>query len=105
MEQEKRPIPKKTIIMIGVIIIIGIIAYMMNEMGKSAKATSVLYKLGYQNIKNVHVAKIAKFRNEDTNIEGYKYSVKFKNLDNKQECRGFVWADFKNNIIQDLECK
>ncbi len=105
MNQETRKIPKKTIAIIATLIVLGIIAYMMNEMGKASKAAFVLHKIGYQNIKNVTVAKIIKFRNEDTNIEGYKYTVRFKNLDTKQECRGFIWADFKDNILQDLECK
>jgi len=105
MNQEIRKIPRKTIIIITVLIILGIIAYMMNEMGKAGKAAYVLNKIGYQNIKNVTVAKIIKFRNEDTGIEGYKYTVRFKTTDTKQDCRGFVWADFKNNILQDIECK
>ncbi|MBT3280179.1 MAG: hypothetical protein HOF69_06605 [Campylobacteraceae bacterium] len=105
MSQETRPIPKKTIIIFAVLIILGIIAYFMNEIGKSAKATKVLSYIGYKNIKEVSVAKITKFRNDDTGIEGYKYTVNFHNIESKKDCRGFLWADFKKNVIQDISCK
>jgi len=105
LTNETRPIPKKTIIIISILIILGIVFYFINEMGKSMKATKVLYYIGYKNVSDVHVARMTKFRNENTNIEGFKYTVKFHNDDTNQQCHGFLWADFKHNVIHDFDCK
>jgi uncharacterized membrane protein YvbJ len=105
LSQEIRPIPKKTVIIIAIVIICGIFAYIMNEISKSSKATKVLHAIGYKNIDNVYVAKIMKFKNEDTSVEGNKFTLKFRNLDTNKNCKGFVWADFKKNIIHDIDCK
>ena len=45
-----------------------------------------------------------KFNNEETNIQGYRYTVKYHNIDTNENCRGFMWADFKKNIIHDIDC-
>lgn len=105
MTTKTRPIPKKTIFIFIVLILFGIISYFMNEIGKAAKAGKVLYFIGYKNIEDISVAKIIKFRNDDTGIEGYKYTVNFRNIDTSKDCQGFIWADFKKNVIQDIDCE
>jgi hypothetical protein len=104
LNNQTRPIPKKTVVAIAIIIVLGIAFYFINESGKSLKATKVLAKIGYKNINNISVAKITKFNNEETNIQGYRYTVKFHNIDTNENCRGFMWADFKKNIIHDIDC-
>jgi hypothetical protein len=105
LSHETRPLPKKTIILITIVIICGIVGYILNEISKSIKATKVLHSMGYKNIENVYVAKISKFQNNETNIQGKKFTLRFKNLDTNKECKGFLWADFKNNILHDFDCK
>jgi hypothetical protein len=105
LTNQTRPIPKKTIVIISILIILGIVFYFVNEMGKSVKAAKVLNYIGYKGVSNVHVAAMTKFRNAQTSIEGFKYTVKFHNDETNQNCHGFIWADFKNNVIQDLDCE
>ena len=105
MTYETRTIPKKTVIIISILIICGIAVYILTEMGKATKVTKALAKVGYKNIENVSVSAVHKFNNSDTNIEGYKYTIKFNDLNTNKSCRGFIWIDFKRNIHNDFECK
>ena len=105
METQTRPIPKKTYIIISILILLGIVFYFLTEYGKEQKAQRVLQETVHKNISNLSVATVHKYRNQDTNIEGFKYTVKFHDNDLDKDCRGFVWKDFKNNIMKDIECK
>jgi hypothetical protein len=73
--------------------------------GHSSKATKILNKLGYLNIKNVKVFAKKQFLAQDTNIKGYQYSLKFVNIDTNKRCKGFIFRDFKGNINKDLQCE
>ena len=101
---DTRPIPKKTVIIISILIICGLFFYIVAQSGKITKAQKALEKVGYTNIENVKVAAVNKFQNSDTNIEGYKYTVRFTDLTTNTQCKGFIWIDFKRNIHNDFEC-
>ena len=102
---EVRKISTKTFIYMGIIVILGVIFFVIAQNGKDAKATQVLKQLGYKNISEVRVLTINDFENMDTRIQGKKYSLKFKNLDTNELCKGFIIRDFKNNVDKDLLCK
>ena len=102
---EVRKLPKKTIVYIVVLILLGIVWYFLVAYGKSAKVTKILYDLGYKNISHVKVYGVHEFLREDINVKGYKYTVNFINNDTNQQCKGFVLKDFKQNITEDLICK
>ena len=105
MEQEIRRLPKKTVLWIAIMVFLGILTFIAVVYGKTVKATKILNQLGYENISNVHVYATQEFLNEDTNVKGMQYKVSFTNLENNQECRGFVLKDYKRNIDKDLNCK
>ncbi|VAY87511.1 hypothetical protein MNB_ARC-1_434 [hydrothermal vent metagenome] len=100
-----RKIPKKTLFYIVILIIVGILSIFILDYGKTKKATRILNKLDYHNIKNVTVFSKTQFLNKDTNTKGYQYSLKFLDLNTNKKCRGFIARDFKGNVAQDLECK
>lgn len=102
---EVRKISTKTFIYMGIIVILGVIFFIIAQSGKNAKATEVLKQLGYTNVSSVRVFAIHDFENMDTRIQGKKYSLKFKNLDTNELCKGFIIKDFKNNVDKDLLCK
>jgi hypothetical protein len=102
---EVRAIPKKTFVYIGILLILGVLAIILVKDGKAQKVTKILTQLGYTNVTNVSVATKTKFINEDTNVNGFQYAVKFTNIATHQECRGFVIKDFKGVVAQDLDCK
>jgi queuine/archaeosine tRNA-ribosyltransferase len=105
MEPEIRKMPKKTVMLLTGMVILGILSFFAVIYGKTVKATKILTKLGYKNIANVHIYSTQEFLNETTNIKGMQYKVSFNDLDKNQECRGFIVRDLKNNVDKDLDCK
>jgi len=105
MEPEVRKLPKKTIIYMVILGILGIVWFFLVAYGQSTKATNILYMLGYKNVSNVKVYAYHEFLREDTNTKGYKYTVSFTNNDTNEECKGFILKDFKKNVDKDLNCK
>ncbi len=102
---EVRKIGKKTWIWMGIIILLGIIVFFIVENGKSVKAEKVLHELGYQQVSDVKVYSITQVENIDTKVQGYKYFVKFKDVKENKECKGFILKDFKHNVDKDLICE
>ena len=102
---EVRELPKKTNIYIAILVIAGILAVFLVKDGKSQKATKILYALGYTKVENVSVFSKTEFANEDSNVKGFQYALKFTDLTTNKECRGWIVKDFKGKMAQDLECK
>jgi hypothetical protein len=100
-----RQIPKKSLYIIAILILLGIATFFLTQDGKSKKVTKILHKVGYKNVKDVKVYGVTKVEDKDTRIQGFKYFVIFKDIDNNQECRGFVSQDFKRNTKKDISCK
>ncbi|MEA3290318.1 MAG: hypothetical protein U9Q04_09100 [Campylobacterota bacterium] len=104
-DTEIRRLPKKTVIFISVIIVMGIITFFLTSAGKSVKAEKILYTLGYKNVADVKVYATHEFLREDINVKGYKHTVSFTNLDTNEQCKGFILKDFKRNVEKDLICE
>lgn len=102
---EVRKIGRKTWIWIGVIILLGLATFIIVENGKASKAEKVLKELGYEQISDVRVYSITQVENIDTKVQGYKYFVKFKDLKENKECKGFILKDFKHNVDKDITCE
>lgn len=105
METKVRELPKKTIIYLIILGILGVISYFIISAGQSTRATKILKLLKYDNVSNVEVYAKHQFLREDTNVKGYKYSISFIDNNRNEECKGFVLEDFKHNVTKDLTCK
>jgi hypothetical protein len=105
METEVRKLPKKTIIYIVIMGILGIVWISLVSFGQTSKVTKILNNLGYKNISNVKVYANHQFLREDINVKGIKYSIGFVDLSKNELCKGFVLKDYKKNITKDLICK
>jgi hypothetical protein len=102
---EVRKIPKKTSIIIGVLIVLGIISFFLANAGKNTKATKILNELGFKNVSSVQVYGTQEFLREDINVKGMKYTLSFKDNTKNQECKGYILKDYKGNVEKDLLCK
>ena len=100
-----RQIPKKTILYIVILVILGIAIYFMTQYGKSQKVSKILNDLDYKNISDVKVYGVTKVEDKVTRIQGFKYFVKFTDNTNNKLCKGFVYKDFKRKINKDITCK
>ncbi len=104
-EYEVRKLPKKTIVYIVILVLLGIGGYFIITKSKEVKVEEILVKVGHTNVANVTVFGEHEFLNQETNIKGKQYSIKFTDTSNGKECRGFVFKDYKRNYMKDLECK
>lgn len=105
MKTEVRKLPKKTIIWMVILGLLGIVWFFLVAFGQETKVTKILGTLGYKNISNVKVYAKHQFIREDINVKGYKYSISFTNIKTNENCKGFVLQDFKRNVTKDLICK
>ena len=101
---QTRAIPKKSLIIMAILVLAGIATFFLTEKGKSQKVTRILYKVGYTDVKDVKVYGITKVENKDTRVQGFKYFVIFTDNKTNQKCRGFVLQDFKKNTADDITC-
>ena len=104
METEVRKLPKKTIIWMIIIGVLGIIWIFLVSFGQSSKVEGILHTLGYKNVSNIKVYANHQFLREDINVNGFKYTVSFIDHDKNENCKGFVLKDFKRNVTKDLIC-
>ena len=105
METEVRKLPKKTVIYMMMIGLLGFIWLFLVSYGQESKVIKILKTLKYNNVSNVKVYANHQFLREDINVKGYKYTISFTDLDKNEECKGFVLKDFKRNVTKDLLCK
>jgi hypothetical protein len=105
MEPEVRKLPKKTVIMITTLVVVGILIFIIASAGKAVKVEQILQKLGYKDVSNITVYATQEFLREDINVKGMKYTVSFTNNQTNQKCKGFVLKDYKGNVEEDLLCK
>jgi len=104
METEVRKLPKKTVVILFTLSILGIMWYILVANGQAHKVTEILHKLGYDNVQDVKVYANHQFIRDDINVKGFKYTISFTNLTTKETCKGFVLKDFKRNVEKDLLC-
>jgi cell division septal protein FtsQ len=105
MENEVRKLPKKTIVIMIILGLLGLVWFIVVGYGQSVKAEKILDKLGYKNVSDVKVYANHQFVREDINVNGFKYTVSFTNLDANEKCKGFILKDFKQNVDKDLICQ
>ena len=99
-----RQLPKNTKIIFVVLLVfsIGIYFLIKNTLKQDTKV--ILYNLGYKNISNLEVFSKNKVEDKETRIQGFKYFVKFNDLQNNKKCSGFILKDFKRKLAQDISC-
>ncbi len=105
MENEVRKLPKKTVVYLIIMGIIGVLTIFIVSNGQAIKVERILSTTIYKNVSEVKVHANHQFLREDTNVKGIKYTVAFYNKDTNEDCKGFVLKDFKRNVTTDLICK
>ncbi|RXJ82301.1 hypothetical protein [Arcobacter sp. F2176] len=101
---EVRKIPRKSIIIIVVLIILAIVGYLLITLSRDAKITEVLSSLGYKNVSNVTVYNVSQVEDEETRIRSKLFKVGFTNEETKQECYGFI-NEHNGKFKKEIECK
>lgn len=105
MSNEIRRLPKKTVIIIGILIASGLAIFMVLKILKEEKMTEVLATLGHTNIKEVKVINRLSVEDKKTRYKSSVYKVMFYDNVLRQTCSGFVHRGKDNKYTKDLDCK
>ncbi|WP_121627250.1 hypothetical protein [Poseidonibacter antarcticus] len=102
---EVRKLPKKTIIIIIVLILAGFAVFMTLKTLKEEKITEILVTLGHKDIKNLEVINKLKVEDKETRYKSKVYKVRFYDKNLNKTCIGFIHMDRYNKNSEDLDCK
>lgn len=105
MENQIRRLPKKTIISITIIIVLGIAIFFLLKDLKEQKLTEILANIGNTNIKNLEVINKLNVEDKETRYTSTVYKVVFYDNDLKQTCIGFIHRNRNGNYTKDFDCK
>lgn len=105
MENQIRRLPKKTIISITIIIVLGIAIFFLLKDLKEQKLTEILANIGNTNIKNLEVINKLNVEDKETRYTSTVYKVVFYDNNLKQTCIGFIHRNRNGNYTKDFDCK
>ncbi len=105
MQTEVRKLPKKTSIIIGIIIVLALIIFFVLKNLKEQKLTEILATIGYSNIKNLEVINKLSVEDTQTRYKSSVYKVIFYDNNLNQTCIGFIHKDKQQNYTKDFDCK
>lgn len=105
MNQEVRKLPKKTVTIIAVMIIIAIAGFLFLKNLKEAKLSEVVATLGHTNIKNMQVINKLEVEDKVTRYKSTVFKVKFFDINKNKTCIGFIHFKRDHKFSEDLECK
>jgi hypothetical protein len=105
MENQIRRLPKKTIISITIIIVLGIAIFFLLKDLKEQKLTEILANIGNTNIKSLEVINKLNVEDKETRYTSTVYKVVFYDNDLKQTCIGFIHRNRNGNYTKDFDCK
>lgn len=103
--QEIRKLPKKTIIIIGIIIAISLIAFLVLKDLKEQKMAEIVSKLGHNNVSSMQVINKMKVEDKETRYKSTVYKVRFFDNNINKTCIGFIHIGRNNQYTKDFDCK
>ncbi len=105
-DNQIRKLPKKTVIIIGLIALLSIVGFIFIQQTKSLKMEEVLKTLGYKNISDIKVINKLSVEDKQTKIKSTVYKVTFFDETLKKECIGFVHrSNDGKKYEKDFDCK
>lgn len=105
MSYQTRKLPKKTLITIFGLIVLGIIFLFTLQTLKIDKYYEVLATLNHKNISNLKVVSKQTVEDVDTKLKSAMYKVVFYDNDLNKKCIGFIYRDRLGEYMKDIDCK
>jgi hypothetical protein len=102
---EVRKLPKKTIISIIIIIVLGMGVFFLLKDLKEQKLTEILATIGHNNIKSLEVINKLSVEDTETRYKSSVFKVTFYDNDLKQSCIGFIHRNRDGSHTKDFDCK
>jgi len=103
--KEIRKLPKRTIIIISVLILAGISVFTILKTLKQDKMTEILATLGHSNIQKIEVINKLSVEDKETRYKTKVYKVRFYDRDMNKTCIGFIHMGRYNKNSKDFDCK
>lgn len=100
-----RKLPKKTVIIISILIAIAFIIFYVIKDLKEKRITEVLTTIGYTNIKQLKVINKLEVEDSETRYKSSVYKVIFYDNDLNQSCIGFIHQERNQQYTKDFNCK
>ena len=100
-----RRLPKKTVIVISIIIAIAFVIFYVIKDLKEKKITEVLATVGHSNITQLKVINKLNVEDKDTRYQSTVYKVIFYDNDLSQSCIGFIHQERNEQYKKDLNCE
>lgn len=105
MNYEVRKLPRKTIIIIGVISFIAFGIFIGLKILKEQKMSEILATVGHKNVSSLKVVNKLSVEDMQTRMKSSVYKVAFFDNDLQQKCVGFIHLEKNNSYTKDLDCK
>ena len=102
---EVRKLPRKTVIIIAVLILAGIAVFTILNTLKQDKMTEILATLGHSNIKEIEVINKLSVEDKETRYKSKVYKIRFYDKDKNKTCVGFIHMGRNNKNSEDFDCK
>ena len=104
-EIEVRKLPKKTIIIIFILITIFLIGFLFLKTMKEAKMLEILNTLGHENVNKIEVINKLSVEDKETRYKSTVYKVRFDDEATNKTCIGFIHIGKNKKYSKDLDCK
>ncbi|RBQ32620.1 hypothetical protein CRU92_02595 [Arcobacter sp. FW59] len=105
MSYEVRKLPKKTIIIISIIVILSFGIFLILQIFKTQRMAEILDTLGHRNIQDLKVVNKLSVEDIQTKLRSSVYKVVFYDNDMQKTCMGFVHHEKDNSYTKDFDCK
>ena len=102
---EVRKLPKKTIIIICILVLAGIAVFTILKTLKQDKMTEILTTLGHSNIQKIEVINKLSVEDKETRYKSKVYKVRFYDVDLDKTCIGFIHMGRYNKNTKDFDCE
>ncbi|MCG3682357.1 hypothetical protein N5T96_06180 [Aliarcobacter butzleri] len=105
MSYEVRKLPKKTVIIISLIVSIAIIIFLVQKTLKEQRFAEILGTLGHTNITELKIINKLNVEDVQTKLKSNVFKVKFFDKDLNQTCIGFLHKEKDDLYSKDFDCK
>ncbi|WP_305863474.1 hypothetical protein [Aliarcobacter butzleri] len=105
MSYEVRKLPKKTVIIISLIVFIAIVIFLVQKTLKEQRFSEILGTLGHTNITELKIINKLNVEDVQTKLKSNVFKVKFFDKDLNQTCIGFLHKEKDDLYSKDFDCK
>ncbi|MFY4741931.1 hypothetical protein ACOTVT_00345 [Aliarcobacter butzleri] len=105
MSYEVRKLPKKTVIIISLIVSIAIVIFLVQKTLKEQRFAEILGTLGHTNITELKIINKLNVEDVQTKLKSNVFKVKFFDKNLNQTCIGFLHKEKDDLYSKDFDCK